>query len=105
MIQLSHHQKQIQANAVIISSIPCQNKAVISLDDLLIGYLTREDDNKMTVLDKNGNKFIIPSCKVISIDQRNASCLLVDLEYHDLLRYKVDDHQSSYDKHNSHIIG
>jgi hypothetical protein len=105
MIRSSHYQRQIHANAVITPPIPYQNKAIISLDDLLIGYLTREDDNKMTVLNKNGNKFIIPSCKVISIDQRNASCLLVDLEYQDLLRYRVDDHQSSYDGHNSNIIG
>jgi hypothetical protein len=82
MIQSSHYQRQIQANAVITPSIPYQNKAIISLEDLLIGYLTREDDNKMTVLNKNG-----------------------PLEYQDLLRYRVDDRQSSYDGHNSNIIG
>jgi hypothetical protein len=39
--------------------------------------------------DKTGNKFIIPSCKVISVDERNTNSPIVDIEYHEAGKYRI----------------
>ena len=49
------------------------NKAVISLDYIQIGNVVDEENNKLLIIDSNyGNKFSIPSCKVISVDKTDA---------------------------------
>jgi hypothetical protein len=88
MIQPSR-QKQIQERMLLSTSTSHQNKTILTLDDLLIGYVAGEDNNEMTIFDIKGNQFVIPSCKVISADKRNANSFVVDIEYHELLRYKV----------------
>jgi hypothetical protein len=70
------------------------NKAIISLDDILIGCVKEEEgeNNKMMMMginDDNGSKFIIPSCKVISVDKRNTNTLIVDLEYSEAVKYRI----------------
>jgi hypothetical protein len=88
MIQPSR-QKQIQEPILLSTSTSHQYKTILSLDDLLIGYVRGEDNNEMTIFDNKGSQFVIPSCKVISADKRNANSFVVDIEYHELLRYKV----------------
>jgi indole-3-glycerol phosphate synthase len=39
--------------------------------------------------DDDGNKLIITSCKVISVDKRNTNSLTVDLEYSEAVRYRI----------------
>jgi hypothetical protein len=44
----------------------------------------------LLIIDSNyGNKFCIPSCKVISVDKTDAISLIVDLEYQEAGRYRV----------------
>ena len=66
------------------------NKAVISLDYIQIGDVVDEENNKLLMIDSNyGNKFSIPSCKVISVDKTDANSLIVDLEYQEAGRYRI----------------
>jgi len=66
------------------------NKAVISLDYIQIGNVVDEENNKLLIIDSNfGNKFSIPSCKVISVDKTDANSLIVDLEYQEAGRYRI----------------
>jgi hypothetical protein len=71
-------------------SMSYQKKAVISLDNMLIGHLIGEENSKMIINDDtNGNKFLIPSCKVISIDKRNTNSIIVDIEYNEVVKYRI----------------
>ena len=66
------------------------NKAVISLDYIQIGNVVDEENNKLLIIDSNyGNKFSIPSCKVISIDKTDADSLIADLEFQEAERYRI----------------
>ena len=66
------------------------NKAVISLDYIQIGNVVDEENNKLLIIDSNfGNKFSIPSCKVISVDKTDANSLIVDLEYQEAGRFRI----------------
>ena len=66
------------------------NKAVISLDYIQIGNVVDEENNKLLIIDSNyGNKFSIPSCKVISVDKTDADSLIADLEYQEAGRYRI----------------
>ena len=66
------------------------NKAVISLDYIQIGNVVDEENNKLLIIDSNyGNKFSIPSCKVISTDKTDADSLIADLEYQEAGRYRI----------------
>jgi hypothetical protein len=52
--------------------------------------VTAEENNMMVVADSNnGNKFHIPSCKVIAVDNGNISNIIVDLEYHETDKYRI----------------
>ena len=66
------------------------NKAIISLDYMQIGNVVDEENDKLLIIDSNyGNKFSIPSCKVISADKTEANSLIVDLEYQEAGRYRI----------------
>jgi hypothetical protein len=63
---------------------------VITLDDIPLVYLTAEKNNTMTVIDyKDGNKFGIPSCKVITVIKGDFYRLFVDLEHHEAEKYRI----------------
>jgi hypothetical protein len=71
-------------------SISYQNKAVISLDNVPIGYVVREENSRMIINDDtNRNKFLIPICKVISVDKRNSNSLIVDIEHNEAIKYRI----------------
>jgi hypothetical protein len=66
------------------------NKADISLDYIPIRNILYEENDKLLLIDSNyGNKFSIPSCKVISVDKTDANSLIVDLEYQEAGRYRI----------------
>lgn len=67
-------------NKVVISLV------VISLDDIPLGYLTADENNTMIVTDyKDGNKFAIPSCKVITVVKGDFNKLIVDILFSELI--------------------
>jgi hypothetical protein len=67
------------------------NKTVVSLDYMQIGNVIDEESHKMTIIDRsNGNRFTIPLCKVFSVDNTNPNNLIVDVEYHEAGRYKLN---------------
>jgi hypothetical protein len=72
-------------------SILCLNKVIITLDDIPLGYLTAEENNTMTVTNyKDGNKFGIPSCKVITVIDGDFNKLFVDLEHCEAEKYRME---------------
>ena len=98
MIQGLYHRKQLlqeptttmTTTTAATISMSYQNKAVVSLDNMLIGHLIGEESSKMIINDDtNGNKFLIPICKIISVDKRNTNSLIVDIEYNEAVRYRI----------------
>ena len=93
MTQEYYHKQQRQEPIITTSMIfplPYLNKAVISLDYIQIGNVVDEENDKLLIIDSNyGNKFSIPSCKVISVDKTDANSLIVDLEYQEVGRYRI----------------
>jgi hypothetical protein len=73
------------------ATILCLNKIVMTLDDIPLGYLTAEENNTMIVTDyKDGIKFAIPSCKVITVIEGDFNKLFVDLEHHEVGNYRIE---------------
>jgi hypothetical protein len=66
------------------------DKVIISLDYIQIGNIVGEENDKMTIMDSNdGNKFTIPSCKVISVDKTDTNNIIIDIEYQEVKRYRI----------------
>jgi hypothetical protein len=80
------HHLEIKGNT-LLSTISYLNKTVISLYDTPTGYVIGEQENNKMIMiitdDSKKDKFIIPSCKVISVDKRNVNNLIVDIECHE----------------------
>ncbi len=94
MIQGPYYRKQLLEEPTTTMpaaiSTSYQNKAVISLDNMPIGYVTREENSNMIITDDtNRNRFLIPSCKVISVDKRNTNSLIVDIGYDEAVKYRI----------------
>jgi hypothetical protein len=93
MTQEYYHSQQLQEPIITTSTtfpLSYLNKAVISLDYIQIGDVVNEENDKLLIFDSNyGNKFSIPSCKVISVDKTDANSLIVDLEYQEAGRYRI----------------
>jgi hypothetical protein len=94
MIQKYHQTQQLHETSIKVpeaTSILCLNKVVITLDDIPLGYLTAEENKTMIITDyKDRNKFAIPSCKVITFIKGNFSKLFVDLEHHEVEKYRME---------------
>lgn len=81
---------QFLKRAPTIVNMLCLNRIVISLDDIPLGYVTAEENNTMIVTDHSyGNKFAIPSCKVITVVKEDISKLIVDIEYNEQEKYRI----------------
>ena len=93
MTQEYYHKRQMQEPTMMTSMTMLSsylNKAIISLDYMQIGNVVDEENDKLLIIDSNyGNKFSIPSCKVISTDKTDANSLIVDLEYQEAGRYRI----------------
>jgi hypothetical protein len=94
MIQKYHQSQQLHEYSITVPearSILCLNKIIITLDDIPLGYLTAEENNTMTVTNyKDGNKFAIPSCKVITVIKGDFNKLFVDLEHYEAEKYRME---------------
>jgi hypothetical protein len=94
MIQKYHQKQQLHESSIMVpetATILCLNKVVITLDDIPLGYLTAEENNTMIVTDyKDGNKFRIPSCKVITVIEGDFNKLFVDLEHYEVEKYRME---------------
>jgi hypothetical protein len=94
MIQKYHQTQQLHESSISVpeaASILCLNKIVITLDDIPLGYLTEEENKTMIVTDyKDGNKFAIPSCKVITVIKGNFDKLFIDLEHLEVEKYRME---------------
>jgi hypothetical protein len=94
MIQKYHQSQQLHESSITVPearSILCLNKVIITLDDIPLGYLTAEENNTMTVTNyKDGNKFAIPSCKVITVIKGDFNKLFVDLEHYEVEKYRME---------------
>jgi hypothetical protein len=95
MTQEYYHKRQKQEPTMMTSmTMPSTylNKAIISLDYMQIGNVVDEENDKLLIIDSNyGNKFSISSCKVISADKTDANSLIVDLEYQEAGRYRINE--------------
>ena len=97
MIQEYHHKQQLQEPSIMTLTTTTirssyLNKFVISLDCIQIGNVVGENNDKMIIMDSNdGNKFTIPSCKVISVGNTDSNNLIVDIEYQEVKRYRIDE--------------
>jgi len=67
-----------------------KNRAVISLDGILVGNVSEEENNNMIVAaDNTRDKFIIPNCKIFLVDKGDTNNIVVDIVYHELVKYRV----------------
>jgi hypothetical protein len=93
MIQEYHHKQQLQEPSIMTSitlGSSYLNKVIMSLDSIPIGNIVEEKNDMMMITDSNdGNKFTIPSCKVISVDNTDTNNIVVDIEYKDVKRYRI----------------
>lgn len=94
MIQEYHHKQQLQEPSIMTLTTTIGssylNKIVISLDCIQIGNVMEEENDKMIIMDSNnGNRFTIPICKAISVDKTNTNNIIVDIEYHEVKRYRI----------------
>ena len=52
----------------------------MSLDSIQIGNIVEEKNDMMMITDSNdGNKFTIPNCKVISVDNTDTNNTIIHL--------------------------
>jgi hypothetical protein len=43
---------------------------------------------------KTGNEFMIPTCKVISVDNSKSNNLILDIEQHESANYRIIEEKS-----------
>jgi hypothetical protein len=94
MVQEYYHKQQLQEPSMMTLTTTIAssylNKVVISLDCIQIGNVMEEENDKMIIMDSNnGNRFTIPSCKVISVNKADTNNIIVDIEYQEVKRYRI----------------
>jgi hypothetical protein len=67
----------------------------VSLDDKYIGVVNGETNDKIVVISeerKDHNRFEIPKCKIMMISSSPSinKRMILDLEYSEILKYKID---------------
>jgi hypothetical protein len=94
-----HTDPDIQSRMGMNITIPSSSylyKAVLSLDNKPIGYVTGVENNGMMVItdNKTGNESIIPICKVISVDSLKSNSLILDIEQNESANYRIIEEKS-----------
>jgi hypothetical protein len=79
------------------TSISHSNKSILSLDGFLIGFVKVEANGNITIVNSNGDQFIVPTCRIISDNKNPVDDFVVDIEYREILQYKIIDHQTVRD--------
>jgi hypothetical protein len=67
----------------------------VSLDDKYVGVVSGETNDKIVVISeerKDDNRFEIPKCKIMMISSSPSinKRMILDLEYSEILKYKID---------------
>lgn len=67
----------------------------VSLDDKYVGVVSGETNDKIVVISedrKDNNRFEIPKCKIMMISPSSSTNkrIILDLEYSEILKYKID---------------
>jgi hypothetical protein len=52
---------------------------------------------RLQFVNSNGDQFIVPICRIISDNKNPVDDFVVDIEYHEILQYKIIDHQTVRD--------
>ena len=70
---------------------------VVSLDDKYVGVVIGETNDKISVVSEPceaHDRFEIPKCKIMMISSSsiNKKRMILDLEYAEILKYKMDYH-------------
>lgn len=78
-------------------SISHPNKSILSLDGFLIGFVKVEANGKFIIVNSNGDQFIVPTCRIISDNKNLVDDFVVDIEYREILQYKIIDHRTVRD--------
>jgi hypothetical protein len=68
---------------------------VVSLDDKYVGVILEETNDKILVTSdesEDHNRFEIPKCKIIMTTSSINKRMILDLEYTEILKYKMDYH-------------
>jgi hypothetical protein len=76
------------------TSISHQSTPILSLDGFLIGHLMAKLNGKITIVNNNGNQFILPDCRIVSFDKNLMDGFVVDIEYQEISKYRTNDNQS-----------
>ena len=76
------------------TSLSHQDRAIISLDGFLIGYVKAEMNGNIIIVNSNGDQFLLPGCRIISPVKRIINGFVVDVEYHELSEYRIIQHPS-----------
>lgn len=79
------------------TSISHPKKSILSLGGFLTGFVKVEASGKITIVNSNGDQFIVPSCRLISDNKASVDDFVVDIEYRKILQYKTIDHQTVRD--------
>ena len=70
---------------------------VVSLDDKYVGVVSGETNDKIVVISegrKDHDRFEIPKCKIMMISSSPSinKRMILDLEYSEILKYRIDWH-------------
>jgi hypothetical protein len=52
---------------------------------------------RLQFVNSNGDQFIVAICRIISDNKNPVDDFVVDIEYHEILQYKIIDHQTVRD--------
>ena len=77
-----------------VAELDSQN-IVVSLDDKYVGVILEEINDKILVTSdesEDHNRFEIPKCKIIMTTSSINKRMILDLEYTEILKYKMDYH-------------
>jgi hypothetical protein len=71
-------------------------KSILSLDGFLM-FVKVEANGKIIIVNSNGDQFLIPTCRIISDNKASVDDFVVDIEYREILQYKIIDHRTVRD--------
>ena len=89
-----HHQLVQERFLRSPTSIFHQSTSIFSLDGFLIGHVLTELNGKITIVNSNGDQFILPDCRIISTDRSILNGFVVDIEYREISIYRTIDNPS-----------
>ena len=89
-----HHQLAQERLPRKLTSKTHQRMSVLSLDGFLIGHVLAELNGKITIVNSNGDQFILPDCRIVSSVKSLMNGFVVDIVYHEISKYRTYDNQT-----------